>query len=269
MNKEVEQMDALMGGGTTTPAAAQPTAQEEFERTRHELDVARGRLKARDGRVKELEKELAELRARTQQEDLVSKALTPEERERLDPSFISAAAKIASESENRIRREQEERDQRAIEEREADVQRRKADFSRRVEERFPGFMSSVGAGGEKSAAWTEFMHFNGPSVNAAYARFDLETVAYFISQFDSWYKSKFGIRVPSGSQGKATSPDPRNLGSGAQPVQQDDSKKVYTSEEYDAIEKKALAARRRGDWDEYRKLNDKLNDILAEGRVKD
>ena len=267
MSKEVEQMDALMGGGTTTPAAAEPTAQEEFERTKHELDVARGRLKARDGRVKELEKELAELRARTQQEDIVSRALTPEEREKLDPTFLSAAAKIAKASEESLRREQEERDIRAKEEREADAMRRKADFTRRVEERFPGFMADVGAGGPNSAAWQEFMRnpIYGPSVNAAYARLDLETVAHFITQF----KSKLGIRVPSGSQGAATSPDPRNLGSGAPTVQQDDSQKVYSAKEYEALEKKAMAARRRGDWKEYQKLNEDLNNILAEGRVKD
>jgi hypothetical protein len=133
-----------------------------------------------------------------------------------------------------------------------------------VEEQFPGFFASVGAGGPNAAAWAEFCQMHGPSINAAYAQFNLKTITQFIKMF----KSKLGVRVPSGSQGAATAPDPRNLGSGAT-VQLEDGAKVYTAEEFASLEKQAMQARRRGDWDAYRKLDQELNTILAEDRIKD
>lgn len=262
---ETEQMDALMGGANS-PAngAGSGVSVDEFERTKHELDNSRGRLKALDAKLKELEKENAELRASRNRDEIVSSALSEEEREKLDPAFVSAMAKVSAATEERMKREYEERDRRLAEERAARVQDAKKNFAQQIESAFPGFLSSIGEGGANAAAWQEFYSVYGASVNAAYARFDMNAISTLIKQFNA----QLGIRVPSGSQGKATSPDPRNLGSGRE-VQRDNGTKTYTSEEYAQLEKQAMQARRRGDFDAYRKLDEELNTILAEGRVKD
>ena len=267
---QIDRMNALMGGKDRSSGAADGgVSRDEFERTSHELDVSRGRVKALDARVKELEKENAALRASRSQDEIVTTALTDEERESLDPKFLNAMAKMSAASEERLRREREEREaaRRAQDEQEREAQLQEANdrFAAEIEAKFPGFIDMIVDGGERAAEWTDFCKTYGPSVNAAYSRFDVKGVAHFIKMF---YAER-GIRVPSGSQGKATSPDPRNLGSGATVQQPDEPNKTYSAEEYAALEKKAMAARRRGDWKEYGKLNDELNNILAEGRVKD
>lgn len=269
MSKEqTSEMDALTGGTNAQPAPEKTFDAAEIEKQRHELDNMRGRVKSLDSRNKELEKELAALKAERGRADIVSAALSDEEREKLDPNFLDAAAKIAAASAASVRQEYEERERARQEQdaanRSANEERAKKDFAHRIEERYPGFLGSIGEGGGNSEQWKRFYAFNGPSISSAVARFDIETLAYFIDKFNS----ELGIRVPSGSQGAATSPDPRNLGSGAA-VQHGGSNKVYTAEEYAALEKQASQLRRRGDWDGYRRLNDELNNILAENRVKD
>ncbi len=260
---ETDQIDAL-SGGAKSPANTSGVSKDEFERTKHELDNSRGRLKALDAKLKELEKENAELRASKSNDDLISSALSEEERERLDPTFLSARAKVSAATEARLRRENDERDRQEAAEREARRAEAKANFARQIESSFPGFLSSIVAGGANESAWREFCEIYGASVDSATARFDVKAISVLIKQFNAAQ----GIRVPSGGQGKATSPDPRNLGSGAD-VRFDNGTKIYTSEEYAALEKQAMAARRRGDFDSYRKLDQELNTILAEGRVKD
>ncbi|MBQ1344758.1 MAG: hypothetical protein IIY62_00205 [Kiritimatiellae bacterium] len=268
--EKISEMDALMGGGPARNAAEQNFDAAAFEKQKHELDNMRGRVKASDARIKELEKQLAELRTAKSGEDLVSRALSESEREKLAPEFLGAAAKLAATSAEQVRREYEERERARLEQeaqaRAANEERAKENFARLVEGRFPGFLSSVSTGGPNNAQWRKFMDEDGysASVNAAWNACNLEVLSQFIEQFNS----KLGIRVPSGSQGTATSPDPRTLGSGA-PVQTGGPNKVYTAEEYAALEKQAMQFRRRGDWEGYRKLNEELNTILAENRVKD
>lgn len=266
---ETEQMDALMGGANS-PAngAGSGVSMDEFERTKHELDNSRGRLKALDAKVKELEKENAELRASQNRDEIISSALSEEERDKLDPAFVSAMAKVSAATEARLRKEYEERDRQTAAEREARMQEAKVNFARQIESAFPGFLASIGESGDKNAQWREFCGVYGASVNAAYARFNVSAISTLIQQFIAWSNKEQGVRVPSGSQGKAMSPDPRNLGSGKE-VQHDNGTKTYTPEEYAELEKKAMQARRRGDFDAYRKLDEELNTILAEGRVKD
>ena len=272
-NEKMNEMNALLGGDTNTSdnvtVVNTGVAQDVFDKTNHELDVARGRLKTLDAKNKELEKELAALKASKARTDIVSAALTDEERANLDPTFLDAAAKIAAASADSVREQYEERERLRQEQdaanRTAYEERMRKDFVTRIEGKYPGFLGSIGAGGGNSELWKKFYAFNGPSISAAVARFDLDALSYFIDKFNS----ELNIRVPSGSQGNATSPDPRNLGSGATVVHHGGPNRIYTSDEYAALEKQAEQLRRRGDWDGYRKLSDELNNILAEGRVKD
>ena len=257
---ETDQIDALTGGAKNpADAAAGGVSMEDYERTKHELDNSRGRLKSLDARLKELEKENAELRASKSQEELVSSALTEEERANLDPAFLSAMAKMNAATEARLRRENEERDRQEAEAREARMREAKSNFAQQIESAFPGFLSSIGTGGGSEAAWREFCRIYGASVNAAYERFDVDAISHLIRQFNA----EQGIRVPSGSQGKATSPDPRNLGSGttvASPATRN-----YTEKDVNTLFDEKEAARDRGDWAEVRRLTDEINKAQAQG----
>ena len=272
-NEKMNEMNALLGGDTNTSdnvtVVNTGVAQDVFDKTNHELDVARGRLKTLDAKNKELEKELAALKASKARTDIVSAALSDEERANLDPTFLDAAAKIAAASANSVREQYEERERLRQEQdaanRTANEERMRKDFVNRIEGKYPGFLNSISVGGGNCEPWKKFYEFNGPSIAAAVSRFDLESLSYFIDKFNS----ELNIRVPSGSQGHATSPDPRNLGGGAIVVQHGGPNKIYTADEYAALEKQADQLRRRGDWDGYRKVCDELNNILAEGRVKD
>jgi hypothetical protein len=256
-------MDALMGGANTPEGAAEGgVSKEEFERTKHELDNNRGRLKALDSRLKELEKENAELRAAREREDIISSALTDEERAKVDPEFLKVMAKMNAETEARLRRENEERERQSAEERNLRAEQAKQDFVRRVEDRFPGFLASVGAGGANAEAWSRFYGIYGASIASAYSRFDLDALSHFINMFNL----ELGNRVPSGSQGAATGPDPRNLGSGA-PVGAPTTK-TYTEDEITALFDKKEAARDRGDWAEVRRLTDEINRAQESGGAK-
>lgn len=271
-NEKMDEMNILMGGkdiASSTPTENVGVTQAVFDKTNHELDVARGRLKTLDARNKELEKEVAELKALKMRKNVVSSALSDEERANFDPNFLDAAAKIAAASVDSFRQEYEERDRIRQEQdaanRTANEERMKKDFVNCIEGKYPGFLSSISAGGGNSELWKNFIEFNGPSISAAVSRYDVNALSYFIDKFNS----ELNIRVPSGSQGNATSPEPRNLGSGATVVHHGGPNKVYTADEYAALEKQAEQLRRRGDWDGYRKLCDELNNILAEDRVKD
>lgn len=276
MNKEkMEEMDALMGSGKNTNAGGatdkSSISQEVFDKTNHELDVARGRLKTLDARNKELEKEVATLRASKARTDIVSTALSDEERANLDPTFLDAAAKIAAASADAVRQDYEERERARQEQEAANRAANEAvareNFARKIEERYPGFFNSVSRGGPYHEQWLNFKNdpYLGSSIVTAWNDCNVEVMSMFIEKFNS----SLSIRVPSGSQGQATSPEPRNLGSGATVVHHGGPNKVYTADEYSALEKQADQLRRRGDWDGYRKVCDELNNILAEGRVKD
>ena len=80
-NEKMDEMNILMGGkdiAGSTPTENVGVTQAVFDKTNHELDVARGRLKTLDARNKELEKEVAELKALKMRKNVVSSALSDE-----------------------------------------------------------------------------------------------------------------------------------------------------------------------------------------------
>lgn len=268
---EEEQVKALLGK-RKSPAGGSGESPEqrcaELERQLQSAKVEQGRVKALDARVKELEQECARLRGERGAAD-VAAALTPEERGDLPEDYIGAAAKMTSravgqaltgvnEELARMRREREA-------EREAEEGRRKSDFIRRVNARFPGFLGSISEGGDKAQAWASFLVNNADSVSSAFARCDLDSLVYHVERF---YREVLDVRPPDGERGAATAPDPVPRGSGKPAERDGGSERAYTPEEYDALDEKCMKLRREGRIDEYRKLRDELDSALSEGRVR-
>ena len=263
---EKEQAAAAFGG----KSGEQPVVTTDSERRIAELErelqnarVEQGRVKKLSEELKARDEELAKLRASRQNEDILS-ALSAEERESVSPEVLGvltkAVGKVQSDYERRFREQEALRSQAEAGRREADTEA----FARAVDARFPGFFSSVGQGGANEAAWKTFMRFNGPSVNTAYANCDMESIAHFV---ESFYRNHLGTDVPSGKGGSAA-PEPSNQGGGNRP-ELGGGNRVYTNEEYAALDERCMKLRREGKIQEYRKLRDELDTILSEGRVKD
>lgn len=268
MNEEIKKaMGALAGGGnpTGTPGGGDATdwkaKYEEMERKFQSAQVEQGRVKKLDEKVKALEAENAKLSS-TRRAQSVIDGLPPEVKEGFTDDSLRAQALIAQravEAANaerdaeieRIRAEQAERDRRNAEAAEAA-------FAQQIEQSYPGFLrSAVLDGGDKHAAWLEFVEYYGPSINAAYYARDFKRLSWFIEKF---YNEKLEIPPPSGGSG-AAAPDPSATGGGKTVTHAHG--KSYTDEEISALFDKKEAARDRGDWAEVKRLTDEINRAQA------
>lgn len=264
MNEMNENADAVLGGSGNagTPDDGWKAKYEEMERKYHAEKVESGRLKKTAEELEAARRELAELKAGRRGEELAN-ALTEEERQGIAPELVTAAAKMVDKGISQVR-EQYELSRRKQEE--ADAESRKRSFVDAVNGKYPGFFADVSAGGRNAEQWQRFMRFNKGSVNSAYAEFDLEAMSYLIEKF---YTDHLGVSVPSGSQEGAAAPDPRGTSGGKGGVTQDAHSRTYTQQEYDALVRKAEDARSRGDFAEYSKLTQQIDDILAERRIRE
>lgn len=266
-----EQMNALLGNkqapGGGTVEKKDWKAEYEALKAQYDHDKAMiGRVKASDNRVKELESEIAKLKSERGGANVPT--LTPEEKGEIPDEYVGAAATLASRAAGNavagvseeiaeLRREREA-------EKAAARERMANDFAKRIDRRYPGFLSSIGAGGDKHDAWESFLVNNAASVQVAYANCDYDSLVYHIDRF---YREVLEVRPPNGEKGNATAPDPVPHGGGNPRVV--DSEKTYTAEEYAALDEKCMKLRREGRFDEYRQLRDELDSALSEGRVKD
>ena len=277
MNEEMQKaMDALAGGTAAgAPGGDTTDWKAKYEESQRELASARveqGRVKKLNEEKSELERQLAEARSARGVQSAIDalpdnlKTDTPEDYQKVaaimaqravDEAVQKAEARRKAELDT-VMSQMAERERR-----EADAKR--ADFGSRIEREFPGFLkSAVMEGGDKHSAWVQYQRFNAASINTAVQNCDFETLAYHVRTF---YRNELGVEPPSGGTG-AAAPDPSSTG-GGNAVRHDGGKKIYTAQEYQALEKQAMQARRRGDFETYGKLNDELNTILAESRVKD
>lgn len=266
-----EQMKALTGAAESAAGAGGEDWKAKCESLQRELasaKVEQGRVKKLDERVKELEAELKSRNAGRTREELLA-SLSEETRENVAPEVQAAAAEIAAAAlarereANEARFAQLESERAAASKMQAESEQRA--FMARIDSAFPGFLSSVGPGGTNAVAWTRYLQFNKGSVAGALAACDFPTIEYHIKQFCQ----SIEIPVPSADGGAAAPSDPGNQAGGAVPQQRFAQGKVYTGEEYDALDAKCEKLRREGRLDEYRQLRDELESALHEGRVKD
>lgn len=265
-----EQVNALTGAANAAKAGGEDW-KARYEALKAEYDHDKpmiGRAKASDARVKELEAELKAARDGKSKEELLA-SLSESVRENVAPEVQAAAAEIAAAALAREREANEARfarleNERAAE-REASAEANQRAFMARIETTFPGFLSSVGPGGSNSEAWSKYLEHNRWSVAGALRNGDFGTIDYHVRQFCRSVE----IQVPSADGGGAAISDPGNQAGGAVPKPKDEVGKVYTGEEYDALDKRCDQLRRLGRYDEYMKLRDELDLALSEGRVKD
>ena len=268
MNKE-EQVQALLGG-----AGAQGQQDEDwkskYEEMKRQFDSARveeGRVRKLNEEKKALEKRIAELEKGRQAADLVA-GLTEEERGDVPDDYVDVAAKVASEASGKVAARMEgelERLHREREEERVEAQKRMSrQFLAQVEAKYPKFLADIGEGGDKKRAWDTFMENNSESVLKAFNSCNLDGLVYHVNRF---YREELGVRPPEGDGVAATAPDPITSQGGNLNVNSEDPNKKWTKEEYDALEKKALNLRASGNFKEYRRIVQELDNILAEGRL--
>ena len=275
MNEEMEKaMNALAGDGAaagTQPGGGDATdwkaKYEETQRLLNSARVEQGRVKKLDEENKALQRQLEDERASRRTQNVID-GLPDEVKGDVPDDYLKAQAEIARRTADQalasrdaemeaLKAQLAERDER-------DVAARRQQFAARIDREFPGFFrDAVSEVGDKHAAWVQYQRYNAPSIVAATRSFDFDSLSWHIQQF---YQNMLGIAAPSGGTG-AAAPDPSPTG-GGKPVHAE-TQKTYTAQEYAELEKKAMRLRRMGDYAAYRKLDEELSNILAEGRVKD
>ena len=260
---------SLFGENKNTPAADDKDKRiADLERQLNSAKADNGRWAKVNERLKELEKENEALKASRRSENIVT-SLKGELGEVPD-EFAGAAAKIAGRAVDGAMKDVNEELARLRQEREAEraasLERAKEDFIRKIDAKYPKFRSDVDGGDEvKTKAWRNFLGHNLGSVKDAYERCDFDSLAYHIDRF---YREELDRTPPNGNR-EPTSPDPTNRGGGTSVII-GDSSKIYTTEEYQALEAKATSLRYQpGKYADYQKLRDELDNIISEGRVRD
>lgn len=267
---EKEQEQALLGGtsGGATATEDWKSRYEESQRMLASARVEEGRVRKLDAENKALAKRIAELESGQRAKEIAG-SLSESERGDIPDEYVGAAAKMAdtaasravaglNEELERLRREREE-------ERAAEINRRKNDFLRQIDAKYPKLFSEIGAGGVKERAWREFMDNNKESVERAYNSCNLNGFAYHVDRF---YRENLGVRPPEGKPADASVPDPVKSHGGGLDLSTDDPTRKYTREEFAALEKRANDMRANGRFKEYRNIVQELDTILSEGRLE-
>lgn len=263
------QINALLGIGSGSSGGDDWKAKcEELQRMLASARVEQGRVAKLSAELKAAQEENAKLRSASKAE-AIAKTITPEEKGDLPDEFVGLAAKVAANATDGAMAGIHEKLAKIEADREAEksaaLERLQMEFVSKINSKYPGFLDSIAIGGEKNQAWTAFLVNNSESVRHAFETCDFNALVYHVDRF---YRETLGVRPPAGDRGKASIPDPATTHGSAPVVETDDPNKVYTQEEYDALEKKALAFRAAGDFKNYSLLNRELEKILSERRLK-
>jgi len=263
-----EQISALTGATDGNQSAKDVDWKQKCDELEKELNSSRveqGRVRKLNGELEAAKKEIEELRSqKTNLKDSLPEELresvAPEVQDATEMMVRTALAKQQAETDRRIA----DMEERYRKDAEAYRARSSEEFLSRVDNDFPGFRSSVTAGGDKAEAWTAYRRYNQASISEAFNSGDYETFAYHVRKF---YSDHLGVDVPSAKGGVATPPDPLNHGGGSNGGTTV-SGKTYTQEEFMALYDAVERARDKGDYAEMARLNAEIKAAPAEGRVK-
>lgn len=234
----------------------------ELEKAKHSADVWRGHATKRAERIKELEGELARLKAKEQVAATVAeipaevKGDTPDETIAAaltgSKKLIDASSEATKEEIEKMRKEMAENNKRQ--------------FVRQLGANHAQFFEMVGPGGANEKLWQQFKQMNRETYASVMESQDTERFGVLVSQFCN----QFGLKNPSGERGGTAVPEPANI-SGGQQIQGGggDDKAEYTTQEYLKQLEAAEDARNAGDMKTYREVTSRLTKALNEGRVKD
>lgn len=273
MNEETQKAVEALGGGD---ASAKPMGGDavdykiECEKLQKQLQgerVESGRLKKANEENAALRKRLEELEARLGTEEALESL--PENLRELPDDYKQGAAALAKHMVDKANAERDEK-LREMEARfEEDEKRRRVEamgsFVRRIETSFPGFVASIGAGGDKQTAWANYQRHNAATIKTALAEGDFDTLAYHIRQF----YSSLGLDAPSGAQDGSAAPDPRSIGGGETHIPGGPGR-TYTAEEYKRTldEAQTKFQNHQLSYKDYSAICSELTNAYREGRVK-
>ena len=277
MNDETEKAVEALGGVSEAEEVvsgdnAVTDYKAEYEKLQKQIQTERveaGRLKKANEENEALRKELAELKAR--QESNAEVENLPEDLRGLPTDYMQGAAVIAKRMADKAMASHDSKMKEMEERFTAEEKRRRVEamgsFVSKIESKFPGFLASIREGGDKKQAWNRYQRFNAPTIKAALAQGDFETISHHISQFYSTIE----VEVPSGNQDGSAVPDPRSMGGGVESQRAAlQPGKTYTAKEYQQILNDAQERFQRHTltYKEYTAICEELTKAYREGRVK-
>lgn len=265
MNEETKNaMDALAGGVSNGGDAGGDNVdwKAKYEEMAHKYQtsqVEQGRVKKLTEENNALKKQLDERNSSRIAQEVLDD-LPPEVKEDVPEDILRAQTLVAQRAAERAISAQNAELQ-AI--RDQMASRSRDQFAKRIEQEFPGFLSTaVPEGGDKHDAWVQYQRYNAASISAAVEACDFDSLSWHIRKF---YTDELGIAPPSGGTAPAAA-DPSAIGGGTPVVV--GPGKIYTQQEishlYDEVEK----ARDRGDFAEVRRIGAEIDKAVREGRVK-
>lgn len=277
MNEETKKaVEALSGGsaGTKLAEGAEPKVdyKAECEKLQKQLQgerVETGRLKKANEENAALRKRLEELESRMGEEEALS-AIPEHLKGEIPSEYAQGAAALAKHMVDKANAERDAKLKEMEARLEQDEERRRLEamgsFVENIEATYPGFLKSIGAGGDKADAWVKYQQYNAATINKALAEGDAKTLSYHIKQF---YTS-LGLNAPSGSRDEIAAPDPRAIGGGEQAHITSGNGRTYTVDEWKRTMDEAQAKYQRGSIPskEYSAICAELTKAYQEGRVK-
>lgn len=240
----------------------------ELERQLQSAHVEGGRVKKLDGELKAARERIAELEQQTAREEALKEL--PDDLKDVPDDFKNTSLAIAQGLVNKAmagnERRMKELEERVHQDEARRSQQTAAEFVRKVNEKFPDFLNSVGDGGDKHESWVQYQVHNAATIQAAIRGCDFETLSYHIGQF-----YKFIEQVPpSGNQDGSAAPDPRATGGGANPQGGIQPGKTYSIQEWCRIRDEAQTKfqNQQISYKDYAAICDELTKAHREGRVK-
>ena len=248
------------GGNDELTAARQRIA--ELERLLQSSHVEQGRVSALQKEVNVLKEQIATAKVGGGRE------LLPENLREAVPSETADAAAIIAQKAvgNAIGAFSQQMNEQIASGRAEMARMGEQMFDQHIDAAYPGFRLDIRAGGKLADAWGKYLAVFGPSVQAAYASRNMDSMRRIIEQF----YGEAGVPVPRGGSSGAAEPHPNGGGSAAQQAYAGD-KKVYTLAEFEAENERIANALRTGKMtrQEYSVVDAELKAALREGRVGD
>lgn len=270
--KAVEALGGGNAGGTSGGAGHAPIDYKaEYEKVQRQLQgerVEAGRLKKANEENAALRKRLEELESQRGTEEAL--AALPENLRELPDDYKQGAAALAKHMVDKANAERDAKLQEMETRFEEGERRRRVEamgsFVGRIESSYPGFIKSIGDGGDKQKAWVTYQRHNAATIKAAIAECDFDTLAYHIKSF----YSSLGLDAPSGNQDGSAAPDPRAIGGGAQTQVTGGPGRTYSVEEYKRTmdEAQAKFQSQQISYRDYSAICGELTKAYREGRVK-
>lgn len=258
MNKEnyKEQINDIMGDSKPVSADVDWRKRcEELEKQLNSTRVEEGRVKKLAEELKARDEELAKLRAKNEEDNLLDN-LSQEEREEIPAEFLNATSKLIRSGLDKVRSQY---DQRLKDYESRMSSNAQEDMLRRIDAQYPKFRQDVGAGGDKQEAWSVYRRYNQASIAEAINTGDYDTLSYHIKKF---YTDHLGVSDPTEGFGAAAS-EPSHVSAATRGQPTNGNK--YTIEELDALYEEVEKARDNNDYAEVRRLSEMIKKAQVGG----